>query len=132
VYPYSFTGNDVFFAAFEQKWVQKGEFNAKVTLDKGATMIQVRLVIEGHLKLICDRSNEEFEFPLQVDEKIIYKFSDHNEDMGNNLFLLDRKSPKLDLSQDLFDFIALQVPMKKLHPRFVKPLEEDVDKKINR
>ena len=31
------------------------------------------------------------------------------------------------INQDLFDFIALQVPMKKLHPRFVKPLEEDVD-----
>ena len=127
VYPYSFTGNDEFFAAFEQEWVQKGEFNAKATLDKSPTMIQVRLEIDGFLKLICDRSNEEFEFPIHLDEKIIYKYSDHNEDMGDNLFLLDRKSPKLDLSQDLFDFIALQVPMKKLHPRFVKPLEEDVD-----
>jgi uncharacterized metal-binding protein YceD (DUF177 family) len=43
--------------------------------------------------------------------------------MGNNLFLIDRKSPKLDLSQDLFDFIALQVPMKKLHPRYVNEAE---------
>ena len=127
VYQYSFTGNEDFFAAFEQEWVQKGEFNAKATLDKSATMIQVKLIIDGHLKLICDRSNEEFEFPIHIDEKIIYKYSDHNEDMGDNLFLLDRKSPKLDLSQDLFDFIALQVPMKKLHPRFVKPLEEHVD-----
>jgi uncharacterized metal-binding protein YceD (DUF177 family) len=66
VYPYSFTGNDEFFAAFEQEWVQKGEFNAKATLDKSATMIQVRLEIEGHLKLICDRSNEEFEFPIHL------------------------------------------------------------------
>jgi uncharacterized metal-binding protein YceD (DUF177 family) len=32
---------------------------------------------------------------------------------------LDRKEPKLNLSQDIFDFIALEVPMKKLHPRFL-------------
>ena len=129
VYPYSFAGNDAFFAAFEQEWVQKGEFNAKATLDKGATMIQVRLIIEGHLKLICDRSNEEFEFPIHLDEKIIYKFSDHNEDMGNNLFLLDRKSPKLDLSQDLFDFIALHVRIirKAISPRFAINIFLNID-----
>jgi uncharacterized metal-binding protein YceD (DUF177 family) len=39
--------------------------------------------------------------------------------MGDNLYLLDRKEPYLNLSQDIYDFIAVQVPMKKLHPRFV-------------
>lgn len=119
-YRYSFEGGDEFFEAFEQEWVQKGKFEAEVELQKSATMIQVLMKIKGHLNLICDRSNEEFEFPLDVQEKLIYKYGDHNEDLGDNLFMIDRKEPKLDLSQDLFDFIALQVPMKKLHPRFVK------------
>ena len=122
-YRYTFEGADDFFQAFEQEWVEKGQFHSVVELNKSATMIQVGLKIEGSIRLICDRSLEEFDYPFEVDEKLIYKYSDHSEEMGNNLFLIDRKSPKLDLSQDLFDFIALQVPMKKLHPRYIHEAE---------
>jgi uncharacterized metal-binding protein YceD (DUF177 family) len=116
-YRYTFEGNDAFFAAFEQDWVQRGDFHAVVDLAKSATMIQ------GHIRLTCDRSLEEFDYPFQVKEKVIYKYSDHSEDLGDNLFLIDRKESRLDLSQDLFDFIALQVPMKKLHPRYISEAE---------
>lgn len=127
VYKYTFEGADDFFAAIEQDWIEKGKFTAEVDLDKSAVMIQVQLRIHGHLSLICDRSMEEFDFPLQINEKLIYKFSDHSEDLGDNLFLLDRKEPKLDLSQDIYDFIALQVPMKKLHPRYINPEDDSLD-----
>jgi uncharacterized metal-binding protein YceD (DUF177 family) len=122
-YRHTFEGADDFFQAFEQEWVEKGQFSSVVELNKSASMIQVELKIEGSIRLICDRSLEEFDYPFEVDEKLIYKYADHSEEMGNNLFLLDRKSPKLDLSQDLFDFIALQVPMKKLHPRYLQEAE---------
>ena len=118
-YQYTFSGDDTFFAAFEQDWVEKGAFKVTVDLTKSALMIQVQLQITGSIELTCDRSLERFDSPIAVNEKLIFKYSDHNEDMGDNLFLLDRKEPKLDLSQDIFDFIALEVPMKKLHPKFL-------------
>jgi uncharacterized metal-binding protein YceD (DUF177 family) len=118
-YQYTFSGDDTFFAAFEQDWVEKGKFKVTVDLTKSALMIQVQLQITGSIELTCDRSLERFDSPIAVNEKLIFKYSDHNEDMGDNLFLLDRKEPKLDLSQDIFDFIALEVPMKKLHPRYL-------------
>jgi uncharacterized metal-binding protein YceD (DUF177 family) len=118
-YQYTFSGDDTFFAAFEQDWVEKGAFKVTVDLTKSALMIQVQLHITGSIELTCDRSLERFDSPIAVNEKLIFKYSDHNEDMGDNLFLLDRKEPKLDLSQDIFDFIALEVPMRKLHPRFL-------------
>ncbi|MEY2793039.1 MAG: hypothetical protein RJA76_1031 [Bacteroidota bacterium] len=119
VYEYEMEGHSDFFEAFEQEWIEKGAFQVKVKLDKSPTMIQVYLHIEAVLQMICDRSLEEFDYPIDVNEKLIFKFADHSEDMGDNLYLLDRKEPYLDLSQDIYDFIAIQVPMKKLHPRFV-------------
>jgi uncharacterized metal-binding protein YceD (DUF177 family) len=118
-YHYTFSGDDAFFAAFEQDWVEKGQFAVTADLTKSALMIQVQMNITGTIELICDRSLEAFNYPFEVNEKLIFKYSDHSEDLGDNLFLLDRKEPKLNLSQDIFDFIALEVPMKKLHPRFV-------------
>jgi uncharacterized metal-binding protein YceD (DUF177 family) len=122
-YHYAFRGDDSFFAAFEQDWVEKGQFTVSADLTKSALMIQVQMNITGTIELICDRSLEAFDYPFEVNEKLIFKYSDHSEDLGDNLFLLDRKEPKLNLSQDIFDFIALEVPMKKLHPRFLE--EED-------
>ncbi len=126
-YTYTFSGDDSFFAAFEQDWVEKGQFDVKVDLTKSALMIQIQMQITGTIELICDRSLEAFDYPLNVSEKLIFKYSDHSEDLGDNLFLLDRKEPKLNLSQDIFDFIALEVPMKKLHPRFLADEDSDVN-----
>ena len=73
-YRYTFEGADDFFQAFEQEWVEKGQFHSVVELNKSATMIQVGLKIEGSIRLICDRSLEEFDYPFEVDEKLIYKY----------------------------------------------------------
>ena len=52
-YAYTFAGDDSFFAAFEQDWVEKGKFDVKVDLTKSALMIQVQMqiVIFGVLNL---------------------------------------------------------------------------------
>ncbi len=127
VYEYQMEGNSDFFEAFEQDWIKKGAFKVVVKLDKSPTMIQVYLHINAELQMICDRSLEVFDYPIEVNEKLIFKFADYSEDMGDNLFLLDRKEPYLDLSQDIYDFIAVQVPMKKLHPRFVNKNDNSLD-----
>jgi hypothetical protein len=49
-YRYTFEGADDFFQAFEQDWVEKGQFRSVVELNKSATMIQVELKIEEILK----------------------------------------------------------------------------------
>lgn len=115
---YEIESNADFFRRYEQEIVEKGQFTVFVDLDKSETMIQVHLKIQGHLSLVCDRSLEEFEEPLDISQKLIFKYGDHFEDLGDNLYQLDRKDPTIDLFQDIFDFIALEVPMKKLHPRF--------------
>ncbi len=119
-YIYQFEGDDEFFLLYEQDLVQKGNFKAEVILDKSETMIQMKYAIEGSVELICDRSLDEFDFPINLSEKMILKFGDHNEELSDEMMLIDRNTPTINVAQDIFDFIALQIPMKKLHPRFRK------------
>jgi uncharacterized protein len=119
-YMYQFEGDDEFFSLYEQDLVQKGNFKAAIVLDKSETMIQMKYVIEGNVELICDRSLDEFDFPINLSEKMILKFGDHNEELSDEMMLIDRNTPAINVAQDIFDFIALQIPMKKLHPRFRK------------
>jgi hypothetical protein len=61
-----------------------------------------------------------FDFPVDINQKIILKFSDHNEEITEELMLIDRNTQYINVAQDIFDFIGLQIPIKKLHPRFVQ------------
>jgi len=119
-YLHEFEGNDDFFEALDQELIQKGKFNAKVVLNKNETMIQMMYHITGSVELTCDRSLDLFDFPVDITQKMILKFSDHNEEITEELMLIDRNTQYINVAQDIFDFIGLQIPIKKLHPRFIK------------
>lgn len=119
-YTHEFEGNDDFFEVLDQNLIQKGHFKATVALNKNETMIQMMYKITGTVELTCDRSLDLFDFPVDITQKMILKFSDHNEEITEELVLIDRNSQYINVAQDIFDFIGLQIPIKKLHPRFVK------------
>lgn len=119
-YLHEFEGNDDFFEALDQELIQKGKFKAKVVLNKNETMIQMMYHITGSVELTCDRSLDLFDFPVDITQKMILKFSDHNEEITEELMLIDRNTQYINVAQDIFDFIGLQIPIKKLHPRFIK------------
>ncbi|MES2518542.1 MAG: DUF177 domain-containing protein [Bacteroidota bacterium] len=117
---HEFEGDNSFFVELEQDLIKKGNFKASVALDKNETMIQMVYKIVGSVELTCDRSLDTFDFPLDITQKMILKFSDHTEEITEELMLIDRNSQYINVAQDIFDFIGLQIPIKKLHPRFIK------------
>lgn len=119
-YLHEFEGNNDFFEALDQELIQKGNFKATVVLNKNETMIQMMYNITGSVELTCDRSLDLFDFPVDITQKMILKFSDHNEEITEELVLIDRNTQYINVAQDIFDFIGLQIPIKKLHPRFIK------------
>jgi uncharacterized protein len=119
-YVHEFEGNGDFFEALDQELIQKGNFKASVVLNKNETMIQMMYKITGSVELTCDRSLDLFDFPVDITQKMILKFSDHNEEITEELMLIDRNTQYINVAQDIFDFIGLQIPIKKLHPRFIK------------
>ena len=119
-YLHEFEGNNDFFEALDQELIQKGNFKATVVLNKNETMIQMMYKITGSVELTCDRSLDLFDFQVDITQKMILKFSDHNEEITEELVLIDRNTQYINVAQDIFDFIGLQIPIKKLHPRFIK------------
>lgn len=117
-YVHEFEGGNDFFVALEQDLIEKGNFKATVTLDKSEVMIQLLYHIVGSVELTCDRSLDTFDFPVDITQKMILKFSDHTEEITDELMLIDRNTQYINVAQDIYEFIGLQIPMKKLHPRF--------------
>lgn len=124
---YSFDVQNEFFDAFEDSIVKKGIFNIEVTLDRSETMIVAEIAIKGYAELICDRSLDEFKFPIDTKERVIYKYEDKYEEIDDTLIHIPYGAESLDLSTNIYDLINVQIPMKKLHPRFEEESFDDDD-----
>jgi uncharacterized metal-binding protein YceD (DUF177 family) len=126
IYFFEFEVGNELFAHFGAVEIEKGKLRANLALDKSSTMIQAKINIAGSVELVCDRSGEEFDYELDVEHVLIFKFSDHNDALDDDVYLIEQNSPSIDFSQAIYDLILLSIPMKKLHPRFADHDETEV------
>lgn len=117
-YVYNFESGSEFFGELTQDLIENGHFKTHLTIDKSATMLILTFSIEGVVELVCDRSLELFEEPINLNEKLILKFGDHDEILAEDIELIRHETVRINVAQYIFDFIALSLPMKKLHPQF--------------
>ena len=122
---FSFEMGDAFFEQYGRQLVSQGSLKADVTLDKHETFIDATFLIHGSVKLTCDRSLDTFNHPIDTEKKLVFKYGDANQELSDEIVMIHRDSDSLELGQYIFEFIALEIPMKKLHPRFRDEEEED-------
>lgn len=125
-YEYDMESGDSFFQELDQDLIEHGHFKTHIVLNKSATMIQLNFHTEGVVTLICDRSLEPFEEPIDTNERIILKFGDHDEELTEEIEIINRNTTRVNVARYLFEFIALSLPIKKIHPS-LRTEEDEVD-----
>jgi uncharacterized metal-binding protein YceD (DUF177 family) len=86
--------------------------------------VKVNFFVEGLAQLTCDRSLEVFDYPISRSYSVLFRV-DHAEDEEDEFTAarkLDLNKNKIDLTEVVRETILLEIPIKKLHPRF---LDED-------
>ena len=126
---FSFEVSDEFFSKFEDNHlVSKGNLVANVVLSKDVNLIEVLFDISGTVELMCDRSLETFDYPLKTTEKLLYKYGPEEQEINEEIYIITRDTPKIELAQLIYEFILLAIPAKKIHPDYkVEMDEEDFD-----
>ena len=130
VHRFEFQLEEDFFKKYGQEVVTGGKFAAKVTLDKKETFIEADFKIEGSAFLICDRSLDDFDFPVSISKKIVFKYGEEPREVSDEIIIITHDQQKLDVGQLMYEFIALEIPIKKLHPRFQQVPEDEMEGKI--
>lgn len=127
IHTFQYEIGDAFFREYgkDTGLVSEGTFHAEVELDKRETFIEARFKIEGKAKLICDRSLDPFQYPVEVDRKVVFKYGDTDEELSDEIVIIRRDTDSLELGQYIYEFISLEIPMKKLHPRYQGELETE-------
>lgn len=124
---FSFSLGDAFLQQYGQGFLPGGQFSVDIVLDKHETFIEADIKIDGTAKLTCDRSLEVFDFPIQENKRILFKYGEEDQELTDEIILISRERSSLDLGQLIYEFISLSIPIKKLHPKFQNEEDEDDD-----
>lgn len=117
---------DSFFQNFEDnEIVRKGNLAIRVNLNKGANVIELNFHIKGTVQLTCDRSLEVFDHPLDFSEKMIYKYGAEEQEIDEDVYMITRDTPSINVAQLIYEFILLALPAKKIHPDYRNELDDE-------
>ncbi|WP_109832225.1 YceD family protein [Reichenbachiella versicolor] len=126
VHEYEFEINDELFESFEDSLVDNGKGECKVSLLKKETLMELTFDINASLELICDRSNEPFDYVIDSTETLLIKYGEEFDDSEEDIWVIPSGQQSINIQQPLYEYISLAVPMKKLHPKFEEDdIEED-------
>lgn len=115
---------DEFFRRYGTDLLSEGSFQVVALLNKHETFIEVDFIVRGTARLICDRSLEPFDYPIQTENKIVFKYGEEYQEMTDEIIVIPRDTATLELGQYIYEFISLAIPLKRLHPRFVDEVDE--------
>lgn len=96
----------------------------KIDFYRTLQFIQVKFELTADIKLTCDRSLDKFDHKIETKYEVLFKAEkvEESADENGSIRNIDVYSKQIDLEQDVLDTIMLNLPVKKLHPRF---LDED-------
>lgn len=96
---------------------------AELELDFYRTLhfIRVNFHVDSEVKLICDRSLEPYTQPIEADYEVVFKVDveEETEDENGAVRRFNFSSNTLNIEDEVRDTILLNVPIKKLHPKFL-------------
>jgi uncharacterized metal-binding protein YceD (DUF177 family) len=128
-----------FFDHFDYSEVTKGVFDVALELEKKTRMLILQFAIRGYAEMPCDRCGEPFKQEIQGDRRLIVKFGEEPGEESEEVIILPETEYKIDISQYLYEFINLMVPVKRIHgddengnslcnPEVIRILEENTGK----
>lgn len=111
---FNYSENDSFFANIGGL-ISRGQIETEVSCTS-ATSSFVRFSIHSEGKVIvpCDRCLSDLELRINTNDELLVKLGDDYSDDGDCV-TVPREDGEIDLSQYIYEFIALGMPIKRVH-----------------
>jgi len=122
---FDFSFDEALFAEFENTQLSKGKGTCNVVMNKSDSMITLHFNVVGSIELECDRSLELFDHPIAIEKELIYKYGDEEKELSEDVFVILKGTQEINIASFLFEIIHLEIPMKKIHPKFQDENEND-------
>ena len=116
-FPFEIDGS--FFEAYENDTISDAMLDVVAAVNKGEGRMGLELRISGEVTVRCDRCLADLVLPVDICSVFSVLFSSYvdedEEQVGEEVILLDRSQGELDISQLIYDYVCLHLPLKKVH-----------------
>lgn len=136
-YEFEYVLDGGFFKGFENEELQDGKVDFAVNLEKKERLLMIKFTWKGTVKSICDRCLGELEVPVEGEQTLCVKFSDTDTSEDENVVYLPEDAYQIDLAQWMYEFVAVSMPMQRVHPEgecdpeMLKYISEEADEQEN-
>ena len=108
--------NKKFFEDFSYDEFESCDIKVNVVLEKKSTMLELQFKHKGTIHVPCDLTSEMFDLPIKGKIKLIVQFGEAFNDDNEELLILPHGEHQVDISQYIYEMIALSIPLKRIHP----------------
>jgi uncharacterized metal-binding protein YceD (DUF177 family) len=114
---YEFEVKDSFFDDLDYSEIKQGSIAVKMELLKQSQMMVLEFSIGGTVKAECDLCTGEFDLPIEGNYRLIVKVGGHETgDEDDDIITIAANEHELDISQYIYEYIILSLPVKRVHP----------------
>ena len=108
-----------FFERFENSEILDAGLDVKVVVEKSGRFIGVDCEIDGDVTVTCDRCLGDLRLPVSTGFALSIKFGDPDSageaEGDREIVVLPVTDTDLDLSQTVYDYICLSLPVQRVH-----------------
>ena len=121
---FRFEIDKAFFQLFdtEQEFTEP-QIVADILMDKHTTFLEFEIKTTGTVNLVCDISNENFDYPIENEIKVLVKFGEEYDDSEEDVITNPSTDHAFNVVQLIYEDVMLSIPMKKVSPNLS---EEDL------
>lgn len=115
-----------FFEHFEYSPVKDGEIKVQGLITKYNTHLDCVFDFDGYIMLECDRCLEPYTHHFKSQRRVNYTFGTPDENQSEEVVVIDKDEPILDLSGDFYEWINLEAPLRRIPDPKVHTCSEEV------
>lgn len=93
-----------------------GDVIADISVYKTSQTFELSIHLHGIIQVSCDHCLEDMDLPVNTKNRLIVKFGHDYSEETDEIIIIPEEEGGIDLSWYLYEFIALAIPMKHIHP----------------
>ena len=106
--------DDEYFQAIDAPDIQRGELKSSLSINRTDDFYELNFHTEGVVHIPCDICLDDMDQTIETNDRLVVKFGEeYSED--DDLVTVAENEGILDVSWFIYEFIALNIPIKHVH-----------------
>ena len=117
---FSWHAGKEFFEGFDNEEIIDAGVSVSLEAEKSGREVSLDMSLEGSVTVLCDRCLGDLEIPVR--ERRLFKVGygdgadEGLEEGGREVLVLPSSESVLDMSQTVYDYVCLAIPIQRTHP----------------